>query len=863
MKILSKKKNKNKNRINQDKAIDSIIEETRFLTEQEEMAKEAAKISAAPKMEEIFSNKSKEVRLTSQSPLDADPEGVDIEKLAATEEATKVEAEEEISTQVTLKPTLAENTKISREIIEDAESLNIRSLNIKDMDSIDISLDEEEKPEKEDRGEFASADITKNPPPDMPPSPGELSSFERVFGKPKPVSAVQTVVSRVPVYQHESKVEKLHVRAGKFSAVVENEYKKYLASPNPVISQTYTPEEELDSQEDEDKVTPKKVANNVMGKVVGFFSSEEAEDDPQKDFKEKTIQIEDFRSHQDSKSIMTEINGNIRKMAVNSIYTGVFAFVSLVLSIVARIMGAGAGYTAALIISIVNLLLLLASCWISRVTIGNGLSSLKKFKGNSDTGAAVCAIATVMQGVVSVIFPEAFFSGVYHLYATIGILALMLNSLGKLFMVRRVKENFKFVSQKAPTYAGKIYTNEEIARKLMSGTTQQKPIVAYQHETDFMGDFLRLSYSPDPSEDMASKLAPVTLICTLFVGILYGIISRDVAGAFSALAVIACVSVPLCDLLAVNLPLYKLSKEILSKNAMLSGYPAVRQFCDTRAVICEARDLYPIDSITLCGVKAFVNTRVEETMISAAAVLREAKNPMACIFDKVVETKGGRLPKVESVLYEDKLGLIGWVEGERILVGNRALMEKYAIKLPDEDFENKHKIEGRVVTYLARSGKLVAMFVVSYASTLRIAELLQQAEANGVSFLVQTTDCNVTGEKIAEDFGIYFRSVKVLPTGLGNVCIEITSQKEDTSRAYLATRGSFFSLLRGISGCIRMRSNISLSVVIQLIGVVLGVLIAATLVLCAGVSALKGIEVLIFVLFWVVATIVAPAIQKP
>ena len=146
------KKNKNKNRINQDRTIDSIIEETRFLTEQEEMAKEAAKISAQPKMEEIFSNKSKEIRLKSQSPLEADPDDIDIEKLASTEEATKVEeAEEEVIPQVTLKPTLAENTKISREIIEDAESLNVRSLNIKDMDSIDISLDEEEGREKEEK----------------------------------------------------------------------------------------------------------------------------------------------------------------------------------------------------------------------------------------------------------------------------------------------------------------------------------------------------------------------------------------------------------------------------------------------------------------------------------------------------------------------------------------------------------------------------------------------------------------------------------------------------------------------------------------------------------------------------------------
>lgn len=855
---MGKNKKEKSSRDKKDITIDSIIEETRFLSEQEKMAKEAAKMSKPPRMEEIFSNKSKEVRLKSQNPLEADPDEIDIEQIESSEKAE----EEEAQPLVTLKPTYDENTTVSEEIIDDVDSLNVRSINLQDVDTIDISLDEEEASDKE-QSEFPSADIKKNPPVPKEPDEGELSNFERLFGRPKPVSAAQTVVSRVPVYQHESKVDKVHVRAGKFSAVVENEYKKYLASPNPVISQTVAKETVKAVDGEESKPSAKKVASNVMSKVVGFFSS--SEEDSENDFKEKTIQIEDYRSHQDAKSIVTEVNANIRKMFVNSIYTGAFGVISLILSVVCRIASDAISQSvvASVILSLVSLGLLGASCWVNRVTLINGLTALKRFKGNSDTGAAICAAAAVVQGVVSLIFPTKFYSGAYHLYATIAIVALLMNSLGKLFMVMRVKENFKFVSQKAPLYAGKIYTNEDIARKLLSGTTQDKPIVAYQHKTDFMGDFLRLSYSPDPSEDMASKLAPVTLLCSLFASVLYGIVAKDVVGAFSVLALMTAVSTPVCDLLAVNLPLYKLSKDTLQKNAMLSGYPSVRQFCDTKAVICEARDLYPMDSITLEGVKAFTSRGVEDTMLSAAAVLTEAKNPMACIFDKIVEEKGSALPKVESVLYEDKLGLVGWVKGERILVGNRALMEKYAITTPEEEFENKHKIEGRTVTYLARSGELVAMFVVSYASTLRIAQLLQQAEANGVSLLVQTTDCNVTGEKIADDFGIFFRSVKVLPTGLGNVCIEITSQKEDTSRAYLATRGSFFSLLRAISGCVRLKSNISLAVVIQLIGVILGILLAATLALCAGVGALKGVEVLIFILFWAAASIIAPAIQKP
>ena len=834
-----------------DRAIDSIIEEARFLRDQEKMEKEAVKLSGGPKMEEIYSNKSKEVRLTNQSPLDVDEETCDLSK----EESVTPEASEaeQVDTVVTLSPEYDESTKISDEVIEKVDGLNFHSIHLKDMDGIDIDIDDTEPQPEADK-----ADPEKTEPEAEADDEG-ISSFERLFGKPKPVGAVQTVVSKVPVYQHESKVDKVHVRAGKFSAVVETEYKKYIASPNPVISQNVKPEPEKGENET-DKPSPKKIATGVAGKVMGFFSSQE--DDDNEDFKEKTIQIEDYRSQHDAKSIMQEVNSNIRKMFVNSIFTGGLLLLSVILTIVGRAIDHS--FASAIVLSLLNFIVLLSAGWICRVTLINGVSPLKKFKGNSDTGAAVATVAAALQSIVSLFTPTRFFGGNQYLYTSIAILALMLNCLGKLFMVMRVKDNFKFVSAKGVnTYSAKIYTNEDIARQLMSGTAQGKPIVAYQHRSDFLSDFLRLSYSPDPSEDMASKLAPVTILCSLFVAIMYAIFSGDILGAFSALAVMACVSAPVCDLLAVNLPMRKLCKDSLSKNAMISGYPAVRQFCDTRAVICEAQDLYPIESITLNGVKAFTDRRLEEGMLAAAAILKEAKNPMACVFDHVVAGSRDKLPKVESTLYEDRLGLVGWVDGERILFGNRALLDKYAITPPSEEFEEKQKKEGRLVTYLARSNELLAMFVTTYDTTLRIAEQLQRAEAAGISLLVHTTDCNITGEKIAADFGIFYRSVKVLPTGLGNVCQEITSQKEDSGRAYLATRGSFLSFIRAVSGCVRLKSNVSIAVTLQLIGIIIGILLASTITLFAGVGALKNIELLIFVLFWAIASLVAPALQKP
>ena len=843
---------------NKDNVIDSIIEETRYLSEKEKMEHEARKFNkikrnrATASADEIYSNKSKEVRFTNQNPLDiADDED---EEEVKPEPEVKVEEEKEPQQVVTLTPEYEEGTKISDDIVENVDNFNVKPVQIEDIDTIDIDIDgsEENTEENQPKKPQETEEVVEEEKEET------QSEFEKLFGKAKPVSSAQTIVSRVPVYQHESKVEKVHVRAGKFSAVVENEYKKYIASPNPVISQMVTPEEVEPKAEEES--TPKKVATNFMGKVTGFFSSDEDDND---DFREKTVQIEDYKSRQDTGSIMQEINRNIRKMFINSIFTGVITAVLFVLSIVTASMGLALGDTGSIVMCLISTLLLLMSCWICRVTILNGLSPLKKFRGNSDTGVAIAAITGVIQGGISIFTSTSFTGGFMHLYAVVVSLIMLINNLGKLFMVLRVKDNFKFVTQKAPTYSGKIYVNEDIAKKLMSGTVG-KPIVAYQVESDFLSDYLKISYSPDPSEDMAGKIAPVSILCCVFVAVLYAILSGgDILGAFSALAVMAAVSTPVANLLAVNLPMRRLCKDTLQKNAMISGYPSVRQFCDTKAVIADARDLYPAGSITLNGVKAFDNYKIEESFLSAAAVLREAGSPLASVFDNVVDNHGGKLPKVESVMYEDKLGLVGWVNGERLLIGSAELLEKFGVTAPPLSGEEQYMKEGRKKTYYAKGSKAVAMFVTTYSATLRIAEELQRAEANGINLLVRTADPNITSEKISEDFGIFFRSVKVLSTGLGNVCQEISSQKEDSSRAYLATRGSFLPFIRAISGCVRMKSNISLTVVIQLIGLILGVLITATITLCSGVHSLDSIKILLYLIFWGVAAVVAPLIQKP
>ncbi|MBQ1899150.1 MAG: hypothetical protein II163_08290, partial [Ruminococcus sp.] len=427
----------------------------------------------------------------------------------------------------------------------------------------------------------------------------------------------------------------------------------------------------------------------------------------------------------------------------------------------------------------------------------------------------------------------------------------------------RVRDNFRFVSSKGQKYAAKIYNDENVANKMLSGTPADRTLIAYQHKTKFPSNFLKISYAPDPSEDLASKMAPVTTIAAAAIALLYGVIKLDFADAVNTFSLITALGIPVATLLAVNLPVRRLCKKLIGYDAMLAGYPSIKQFCDSTAVMIDANELFPADTIELEGIKTFEEFNVDESLLCGIAILKEAQNPIANAFESVVTETRETLPEVESVLYEDDLGLVGWINGERILVGSRQLMEKYSVDTPAADYEAKYAKDDRQITYLARAGRPVAMLVTKYHADSELKSEMQRAEANGISFLIRTTDYNITDELVAKLYNLFYRSIKVLPTGLGNVLKEAQSVTEETSRSYLITGGKASSMSRAVSGCVRIKQNISLAIMIQLIAVIAGIMIAATLSLYAGVGVMGSLEVFIYAVFWAAATLIAPSVQKP
>lgn len=873
--------------------IESILEETHYLADQERMEQTAQKYRAKPKIEEIFSNADKKPRLKNTNPLDeSEPDtsnSIVGDKTAATmqaelimdgndddlvtpeqlkaeaekkaaeraekakreyEEAKKKAAEEENKI-VTLTPEYDENTEFSGEVLGEVDQFRDEA-EIKSYNTIDIDIPEdkpEEKTETKEKKEASQTPVHQFPNTEKPP---------------------RKVVAKVPVYRPDEPRNIINVKAGRFSEVVANEYEEYVRSKNPsVIAHVLRPEpttvdEEIAPTEEKHKDN-RPIGEKVISALVGIFSKDESDDnDTVKE--ENSKPVEDYTGEEDEKSILYELNHNIRKLFMRSLLSGIIAVVVVVLTIVTRIFPSAicsAVPFAPAAYAILLFILMAASLVLNRVAMLSGLSPLVHIKGNSDTAVAVAGAAGMVQIIVS-FFCLGDLNGFHvNYYTVIPMLAFFANNVGKLYMVLRVKDNFKFVSSKGQKYASKIYNNESVAMQMMSGTAADRPIIAYQHKTEFPSNFLKISYAPDPSEDLASKLAPITTIASIIIAVMYGVVKLSFADALNAFALITAVSVPVATLLSVNAPVRKLCKTLLSYGSMLSGYPSVKQFCDSTAIMIDANELFPAESISLEGIKTFEDYSIDESLLCGIAILKEAQNPIANAFDSVVAETEETLPEVESVLYEDEIGLVGWIKSERILVGSRTLMEKYSVEVPNMEYEEKYTSQGRQVTYLSRAGRLVAMFVTRYTPDAQLKAEMQRAETNGISFLIRTTDYNVTNDLIAKLYDLFYRSIKVLPTGLGNVLKEAEDTVEETSRSYLITNGKAASLARAVTGCVKIKHNISLSIIIQLIAVIFGLLVASTLSLYAGVQVMGSLEVLIYALFWGAAAVFAPAVQKP
>lgn len=486
--------------------------------------------------------------------------------------------------------------------------------------------------------------------------------------------------------------------------------------------------------------------------------------------------------------------------------------------------------------------------------VGGGIISLFKMRANSDTLAAFAILAAVVQCIFGILDPELFTPEQFSYYFPIAVLVMLFNALGKMSLISRIQNNFKVIGSEREKKAVLSVQSPDFCREFIDHTeSYYKPTIAYSAKANFFTDFLGLSYSDKYDVGINRLVAPVCIAASIIVSISTYFLNQSMFMAVSALTAILCVSATFSATFIENVPLLKTSKKLAPFGAIVSGNKAVENFCDTKAIILNEKDLFPEGNVTFHGIKSFSDTRIDEAILDAASVLCTLDGVLAPVFLQMINNDKRLLRKVDSVVFENGMGVSAWIDSRRILIGNRKLMENHGIVLPNDSYErSENKKDFGDAIYLSNSGEVSARFLVEYKYDKELAEELDVSASMGQKLIVYTNDANITDYKIWQCYGYPRELVAVMPNSLHKEFLEMSGPREEEIAEIVYASGKVFPFVKAINACVSARASILWATIIELTQIVIGYGLVAFLSFMGGIGAFTIERLAVYQLFWFV-----------
>lgn len=609
-------------------------------------------------------------------------------------------------------------------------------------------------------------------------------------------------------------------------------------------------DEDTSEQEMLNTVKERSTARKKDFKFIG-----DEEDSPEDD--SESSYIDDFDNIDDAEAIASDIEQSKASMVVRLMILLICFLLSLYITVSNEIKAPVIEFVSMTdepsAYLFVNTILGMVAAFAAYNAVAVGLSRLFTFQANCDSFAALTSVVTIILSMVGLLDTGLVRDGILHEYVPVGIAALIFNTLGKLLLLDRTQRNFRYISGDYEHYAMFPVKNEELAENFTKGSLTDFPSLAAMRKTEMVSDFMKNSYSTDMADRFCRMFAPIILAASLVIGVIGAAAARaDYGGRAVYIGItsfVSCLSLCSCfsSMFTVNLPMRKASVRFNGMQGAVIGFDAIDEFSETNSVLADASQLFPKGTVTLANIKIFSDTRIDEAIVEAASLACRSESIMNNMFYDIIGGKTSMLEPVESYIYEDSMGLCGWINNKRVLLGNRKLMENHSIDgIPSAAKEKQYTGGGRTVpVYLSISGELSAMFLINLTAAHGVITAMRDLDRNHIKVILRSVDSAVTVERMSKMFDVSPGMLKILPFRTHSDYEKVTSYTPKQS-ATLVCSGKFGAFASLIISTKRIRSTVMAGIAVQAISILLGILLAALLVLFKSYSDLSAGTLLLY-----------------
>ncbi|MGM0783750.1 MAG: heavy metal translocating P-type ATPase [Pseudomonadota bacterium] len=160
----------------------------------------------------------------------------------------------------------------------------------------------------------------------------------------------------------------------------------------------------------------------------------------------------------------------------------------------------------------------------------------------------------------------------------------------------------------------------------------------------------------------------------------------------------------------------------------------------------------------------------EELLRLAAGLERGSEHPLAQAIVEMAKEYGVTLSEATEFDAPNGKGVTGRIDGHRVALGNRLLMESEQVALAElEEKAERLRADGATVIFAAVDGRLAGLLAIADPVKETTEAAIQALQADGIRVVMLTGDNRTSAEAVARRLGIDEVEAEVLPEDKGRV----------------------------------------------------------------------------------------------
>ena len=315
-----------------------------------------------------------------------------------------------------------------------------------------------------------------------------------------------------------------------------------------------------------------------------------------------------------------------------------------------------------------------------------------------------------------------------------------------------------------------------VGEKVIAGSLNYDGFIKYKAErigkestvSEIVKLVVEASNTKAPIAKIADKISgyfvPAVIIIAILTFIVYLILGYDLGTALSTFVTVLVVACP-CSLgLATPLAIV-VSEGICASNGILVKKSEILENASKiNTIVFDKTGTLTYAKLKISKIHNYSKLSEEKLMKLAGSVEEKSTHPIGKAFESYMQENKIEKLEVEDMQNIAGYGIVGTINNEKIILGNRKIIEKFAIENNHLEDEKVLSFDGNSIIYVANEKEILALIGVNDIVRENAKDVIKEIQEHNIKTIMLTGDNNETAQKIGEELGITEVISNVLPS---------------------------------------------------------------------------------------------------